>query len=77
MNFIRYRIVTFTDLYSLVDCNLYLQVIVIHKEALHVARTQFDNTDRMKEVLNILSAEPKDKKVIVEVEYVLLTFINV
>ncbi|CAP24240.1 Protein CBR-GEX-3 [Caenorhabditis briggsae] len=38
------------------------KIVGSYKEALQVARSNFDNAEKMKEVLNILSAEPKDKK---------------
>ncbi|CAI4228127.1 unnamed protein product [Auanema sp. JU1783] len=38
------------------------KVVVAHKDQLHMARTQFDNIDKMKEVLSILCTEPKGHK---------------
>ncbi|CAD6196765.1 unnamed protein product [Caenorhabditis auriculariae] len=38
------------------------KIVVSHKEALQVARSNFDNAEKMKEVLAVLSTEPKDKK---------------
>ncbi|CAI2350716.1 unnamed protein product [Caenorhabditis sp. 36 PRJEB53466] len=38
------------------------KIVSTYKEPLQVARSNFDNTERMKEVLNLLTAEPKDKK---------------
>lgn len=39
------------------------KIVSTYKEALHVARTYFDNADKMREVLSLLTAEPRDKKV--------------
>ncbi|KAK6028994.1 hypothetical protein OSTOST_04900, partial [Ostertagia ostertagi] len=38
------------------------KIVVANKEVLHTARTQFDCSERMKEVIQTLSHEPKDKK---------------
>uniref|UniRef100_A0A158P906 Membrane-associated protein Hem n=1 Tax=Angiostrongylus cantonensis TaxID=6313 RepID=A0A158P906_ANGCA len=38
------------------------KVFVANKEVLHIARTQFDCNERMKEVMQALSHDPKDKK---------------
>ncbi|EGT43047.1 hypothetical protein CAEBREN_28853, partial [Caenorhabditis brenneri] len=40
------------------------KIVEIYKEPLQVARANFDNVEKMKDVLNILSAEPKDKKAV-------------
>lgn len=39
------------------------KIVGTYKDVLQVARSNFDNAEKMKEVLNLLSAEPKDKKV--------------
>ncbi|VDO42186.1 unnamed protein product [Haemonchus placei] len=39
------------------------KIVVANKEVLHTARTQFDCNERMKEVIQMLSHEPKEKKV--------------
>lgn len=38
------------------------KIVGAHKDALQVARSNFDNSEKMKDVLNFLCAEPKDKK---------------
>ncbi|KAK6041551.1 hypothetical protein COOONC_20946 [Cooperia oncophora] len=44
--------------------NCTLQIVVANKEMLHTARTQFDCNERMKEVIQALSHEPKEKKAV-------------
>ncbi|KAJ1352261.1 hypothetical protein KIN20_008556 [Parelaphostrongylus tenuis] len=38
------------------------KIVVANRELLHIARTQFDCNERMKEVMQALSHDPKDKK---------------
>ncbi|VDL69231.1 unnamed protein product [Nippostrongylus brasiliensis] len=38
------------------------KIVVANKDVLHIARTQFDCNERMKEVIQAMSHEPKDKK---------------
>ncbi|KAK5972294.1 Membrane associated protein Hem [Trichostrongylus colubriformis] len=38
------------------------KIVVANKDVLHIARTQFDCNERMKEVIQTLSHEPKEKK---------------
>lgn len=39
------------------------EIVRSNKDALHIARTRFDNDEKMKEVLQFLTVEPKEKKV--------------
>lgn len=38
------------------------KIVATYKDALQIARSNFDNAEKMKDVLNLLSVEPKDKK---------------
>uniref|UniRef100_A0A1I7TX70 Membrane-associated protein Hem n=1 Tax=Caenorhabditis tropicalis TaxID=1561998 RepID=A0A1I7TX70_9PELO len=50
------------------------KVVQAYKEPLQVARSNFDNAEKMKDVLNMLSAEPKDKKLPTRLVQLMLFF---